>query len=428
MASHINRRALISGGIASIALVSGAGRAWAAQKTSAGGFSANRLKHLTTGLQGYVDRGVVAGAQTLIYRRGTLAHTDVLGWQDEAAKIPLKRDTIYRIASMSKPITCVAALMLMEEGKFRLEDPIDKWLPELANRRVLKKPGGPLEDTVASPRPITVEDLLTQRHGIASSLGGAEGPMVAALATLRDANNMDDWLARAGKIPLVAAPGEQFIYGSAHDILGHPVARASGMSFADFLQTRLFGPLGMVDTAFWVPKEKQNRLTVAYGFDPASGKKTLSDAATQARATAPPKVTSGAGGLVSTGDDYVKFGRMLLGNGRLGDVRILSRKTVELMTTDFLTPEQRKMPFFGDMEFWKGQGYGLGVSVTDNIAQRREPASPGQYGWNGAFGTMWLNDPHEDMTAVMMIQTAFGETSPRIQRDFRTWVYQAMDD
>jgi CubicO group peptidase (beta-lactamase class C family) len=379
-------------------------------------------------MQGYVDRGVVAGVQTLIYRRGALAHTDLLGWQDEAAKTPLRRDTIYRIASMSKPITCVAALMLMEEGKFRLEDPIDKWLPELANRRVIKNPAGPLEDTTPAPRPITVEDLLTQRLGFASGLGGTEGPLLAALGTLREAANMDDWLARAGKIPLQYAPGERFIYGAGHDILGHLVARASGMSFADFLQTRLFSPLGMVDTAFWVPKEKINRLTVAYGFDSASGKKTVSDAATQARATAPPKIASGAGGLVSTGDDYLKFGRMLLGNGRLGDVRILSRKTVELMTTDFFTPEQRKMPFFGDTEFWKGQGYGLGVSVTDKIAQRREPASVGQYGWNGAFGTMWLNDPHEDMTAIMMIQTAFAETSPRIQRDFRTWVYQAMDD
>jgi CubicO group peptidase (beta-lactamase class C family) len=424
----MNRRALIVGGLAGSAALMLGGRTWAAQKTGAGGFSPDRLKHLTRGLQDYIDRGIIAGVQTLVHRRSVLAHSDVLGWQDEAAKIPLRRDTIYRIASMSKPITCVAALMLMEEGRFRLEDPIDKWLPELANRRVLKNPAGPLDDTTPAPRSITVEDLLTQRMGLASGLGGAEGPMVGALASLRDAANMDEWLARVGKIPLVAAPGAQFIYGSAHDILGHLVARVSGMSYADFLQSRLFGPLGMVDTAFWVPKEKLSRLTVAYGFDAPSGKKTVSDAATQMRVTAPPKVASGAGGLVSTGDDYLKFGRMLLGQGRLGDVRILSRKTVELMTTDFLTPEQRKMPFFGDMEFWKGQGYGLGVSVTDKIAQRREPASPGQYGWNGAFGTMWLNDPTEDMTAIMMIQTAFGETSPRIQRDFRTWVYQAMDD
>jgi CubicO group peptidase (beta-lactamase class C family) len=428
-ASCMKRRTLISGGLAGgAALMLSGGRAGAAQKTSAGGFSPSRLKHLTTGMQGYIDRGIVAGVHTLIHRRGTLAHSDVLGWQDEEAKTPLRRDTIYRIASMSKPITCVAALMLMEEGRFRLEDPIDKWLPELANRRVLKNPAGSLEDTYPAPRPITVEDLLTQRPGLASGLGGAEGPMVAALAGLRDAGNMDEWLARVGKLPLVAAPGEQFIYGAAHDILGHLVARVSGMSYADFLQTRLFGPLGMVDTAFWVPKEKLSRLSVAYGFDAVSGKKSVSDAPTQTRVTAPPKIASGAGGLVSTGDDYLKFGRMLLGHGRLGDVRILSRKTVELMTTDFLTPEQRKMPFFGDTEFWKGQGYGLGVSVTDNIAQRREPASEGQYGWNGAFGTLWVNDPKEEMTAILMIQTAFAETSARIQRDFRMWVYQAIDD
>ena len=426
--SPINRRALISGGLAGSAAWLLSGPAWSAQKPAVGGFSTDRLTHLTRGMQGYIDRGIVAGVHTQIYRRGTLAHTDLLGWQDEEAKTPLRRDTIYRIASMSKPVTCVAALMLMEEGKFRLEDPVDKWLPELANRRVLKNPAGPLEDTYPAPRPITVEDLLTQRLGLASALAGAAGPMGPAIAAVRGAANPDEWLARLGKLPLVAPPGEQFIYGYGHDILGHLVARVSGVSYGEFLQTRVFGPLGMADTGFWVPKEKLSRLCVSYTFDAVTGKKAVSDTPAKTKLSAPPQVPSGAGGLVSTGDDYMKFGRMLLGQGRLGDVRILSRKTVELMTTDFLTPEQRKMPFFADAGFWKGQGYGLGVSVTDKIAQRGEPASVGQYGWNGAFGTLWLNDPREDMTAILMIQTAFAKTAPRIQRDFRTWVYQAMND
>jgi CubicO group peptidase (beta-lactamase class C family) len=404
------------------------GSAFAGAGGEAGGLSASRLKYLTASMQGYIDRGEVAGVLTLVWRRGVLAHSDLLGRQDQEAKIPLKRDTIFRIGSMSKPVTAVAAMILLEEGVFRLEDPVDRWLPELANRRILKNPSGPLDDTYPSPRPINVVDLVTQRLGLASSLGGSKGPIVAALATLRGADGVDDWLKKLGQIPLSYPPGERFIYGHGLDILGLLVGRASGMDFPDFLEARLFGPLGMVDTAFWVPQAKLGRLCVAYSFDIATGKKSIADHPDKSRFAAPPKVPRGAGGLVSTGDDYLKFGRMLLGNGRLGDVRILSRKTVELMTSDFLTPEQRKMPFFADAGFWNGQGYGLGVSVTDSIARRGEPASVGQYGWNGAYGTLWMNDPKEEMTILLMIQTAWPETAPRIQRDFRTLVYQSFDD
>jgi CubicO group peptidase (beta-lactamase class C family) len=432
--THLARRRVLGGLLAGGGLIVAGSdglmsRAAFGATGESGGLSASRLKYLTQGMQSYIDRGVIAGALTLIWRHGALAHSDLLGWQDEQVKTPLKRDTIFRIASMSKPVTAVAMLILLEEGKFRLEDPIDTWLPELANRKILKNPSGPLDDTYPSPRPITVGDLVTQRLGLASSLGGSEGPIVAAMASLKQADGVDDWLKRLGQIPLLFPPGERFIYGNGLDILGLLVGRASGMSFPDFLQARLFGPLGMVDTGFFLPPAKMSRLCVAYSFDTATGKKIIADRPDdKSRFASPPKVPSGAGGLVSTGDDYLKFGRMLLGNGRLGDTRILSRKAVELMTTDFLTPEQRKMRFFTDATFWSGQGYGLGVSVTDNIARRGEPASVGQYGWNGAYGTLWLNDPKEDMTAILMIQTAFGETAPRIQRDFRTLVYQSFDD
>ena len=404
-----------------------------AMANASGGLSAVRLKKLTQGMQSYIDRSFIAGAETLIWRHGTLAHTEVLGWQDEAGKIPLKPDTIYRLASMSKPVTAVAALILLEDGIFRLTDPVDRWLPELADRKVLKNPAGPLDDTYPSPRPITIEDLLTQRLGLATSLGGAEGPMAAAMATLRDADGVDDYLKRLGRIPLVYPPGDRLIYGEGLTIMGLLVGRASGMGFPEFLQARLFGPLGMADSGFWVPREKAARLAVGYSFDKAVGKKKVADVPSTSHFLQPPKVPSGAGGLVSTGDDYLKFGRMLLGNGQLenekGDgTRILSRKTVELMTTDFLTLAQRKLPFFNDTSFWNGQGYGLGVSVVDNVAGREEPTSIGQYGWNGAWGTLWLNDPKEEMTAILMIQTRFDETAPRIQQDFRDWVYQAIDD
>jgi CubicO group peptidase (beta-lactamase class C family) len=394
----------------------------------AGGFSANRFKKLTQGLAAYVDHGEIAGFTTLIHRHGEIAHMDIVGWQDQEGKVPLKRDTIFRIASMSKPITSVATLMLLEDGKFRLEDPIDRWLPEFANRKVLRNPAGAIDDTYPSPRPITVGDLLTQRPGIASHFDSPSTAVTALLTDLGSASGVDDWLKKLGQVPLLYPPGERFIYGYSMDVLGALVARASGMSFPDFLQTRLFGPLGMNDTAFWVPEAKLPRLSAGYTWDAKTGTRTIFDPVTKSKFGVAPKVPSGAGGLVSTADDFLKFGVMLLRNGIAGDTRILSRKTVELMTSDFLTPEQRRMPFFYDADFWRGQGYGLGVSVVDNVAGRGEPGSVGQYGWNGAYGTLWLNDPREDMSAILMIQTMYGETSPRIQRVFRTLVYQAIDD
>jgi CubicO group peptidase (beta-lactamase class C family) len=429
------RRRLLQGMLAGGALAA-AGMARAANipaaspsgDPKAGGFAADRLKELTAGMTAYVTRGEITGFITLLHRDGELAHMDVVGWQDQEGAIPLKRDTIFRIASMSKPVTSVATLMLLEEGKFRLEDPVDRWLPELANRKVMKNPAGAIDDTYASPRPITVGDLLTQRPGIASHFESPSAGISAMLEKLSSADGIDDWLKRLGEVPLLYPPGERFIYGYSMDVLGVLVARASGMSFPDFLQSRLFAPLGMNDSAFWVPAAKLPRLSVAYAWDAKTGKRTIADPAVQSKFAAAPKVPSGAGGLVSTADDYLKFGRMLLQNGAVDDTRILSRKTVELMTSDFLTPEQRKMPFFYDADFWAGQGYGLGVSVVDKIAKRGEPTSVGQYGWNGAYGTLWLNDPKEEMTAILMIQTAYSETAPRIQRDFRTLVYQAFAD
>jgi len=434
-ADGLARRRLLQGMLAGGALaVAGVARgadipvASPSLDAKAGAFSPDRLKALTACMTAYITRGEIPGFITLLHRDGELAHMDVVGWQDQEGAIPLKRDTIFRIASMSKPVASVATLMLLEEGKFRLEDPVDHWLPELANRKVMKNPAGAVDDTYPSPRPITVGDLLTQRPGIASHFDTPSPAIAAMLEKLGSADGVDDWLKRLGEVPLLYPPGERFIYGYSMDVLGALVARASGMSFPDFLQSRLFGPLGMTDSGFFVPAAKLPRLAVAYSWDAKTSKRTIADPAVNSRFATPPKVPSGAGGLVSTADDYLKFGRMLLQNGMLGDTRILSRKTVELMTLDFLTPEQRRMPFFYDADFWAGQGYGLGVSVVDKVAKRGEPSTVGQYGWNGAYGTLWINDPKEEMTAILMIQTAYGETAPRIQRDFRTLVYQAFAD
>jgi CubicO group peptidase (beta-lactamase class C family) len=398
-----------------------------------GGFSKKRLKRLSAGMQAYVDSGEVAGIVTLLHRHGEEAHSDVIGWQDEEAKRLISRDTIFRIASMTKPVACAAALILLEEGKLRLDDPIDRWIPELADRRVLRDPKGPLRNTYPSPRPITVQHLMTHTPGLVSQFID-QGPIAAEAAKLHAGNmlllagaSVDEWLARLGALPLVHEPGERMNYGFTTDILGFVVGRAAGMPFEKFIETRLFAPLGMTDTAFHVPKGKRDRLSVAYAAHPKTGKRMVEDHPDKSRWATAPKVPSASAGLVSTIDDYMKFGRMLLGGGKLGRERILSRKTVELMTTDVLTPAQRQFPFMG-IDMWSYQGFGLGVSVLDNLGGQPTLGSVGKYGWGGAYGTWWSNDPKEDMVMIMMVQLFVGTLGAKLQPDFTNLAYQAIDD
>jgi len=405
-----------------------------AKNGRSGGFSGKRLKRLTEGMQAYVDRGEVAGVVTLIQRRGEEAHCDVIGRQDSEAGIPMRRDTIFRIASMTKPVACVAALMLLEEGRIRLDDPIDRWLPELADRRVLRNPAGPLDDTYKPSRPILVVDLMTHMPGFVSQFIDLKGPIAAEAAKLHVGNalllagaSVDEWLGRLGALPLVHEPGQRMNYGFTTDVLGFLVGRAAGMPFERFLRDRLFGPLGMDDTGFHVPKGQRNRLAVAYAGHPKTGKRVVDDHPANSKWGAAPKVPSASAGLVSTADDYMKFGRMLLAGGKLGRERILSRKTVELMTSDFMTPEQRKILFMG-FDMWSHQGFGLGVSVTDRLGGQPSLGSVGRYGWGGAYGTWWANDPKEDLVVIMMVQLLVGTLGSKLQPDFTNLVYQAIDD
>jgi CubicO group peptidase (beta-lactamase class C family) len=399
----------------------------------AAGFSKKRLKRLTDRMRDYVDRGEVAGIVTLIHRDGEEAHSDAIGLQDGEAGIPIGRDTIFRIASMTKPIASVAALMLLEEGRLRLDDPIDNWLPELANRTVLRDPLGPLGETYPSPRPITVVDLMTHRPGFVSQFID-QGPIGKEAAKLHVGNallllgsDVDEWLARLGALPLVHEPGQRMNYGFTTDVLGLLVGRAAGMKLEDFLQARLFDPLGMRDTAFHVPKSKRGRLAVAYVTHPKSGKRVIDDHPKQSKWASPPKVPSASAGLVSTADDYAKFGRMLLAGGKAGRERILSRKAIELMTSDFLSPEQRRMLFMG-YDMWDAQGFGLGVSVRDRLGGQPSLSSVGTYGWGGAYSTWWFNDPKERIVAVMMTQLLVGTVGSKLAPDFTNLVYQAIDD
>jgi CubicO group peptidase (beta-lactamase class C family) len=384
-------------------------------------------------MRGYIDRGEVGNVVTLLYRHGQRAHADHVGWLDEALTVPVAEDTIFRIASMTKPIVSVAALMLLEEGRLRLDDPVDRWLPELADRRVMRDSAGDIDDTYPSPRPITVLDLLTHRPGLASQFtaGGKIGKAVAKLhignALLLTGSDPDDWLARLGALPLVYEPGTHFNYGFATDVLGFLVARIAGMGLEDFLRQRIFGPLGMVDAGFHVPPDKLSRLSVAHMPDAVTGKPILNDHPNTSPWTQPKSVPSGSAGLVSTAEDYARFGLMLRdGRAPNGD-RLLSRKTIELMTTDFLSAEQRGRLFLG-FDMWSARGFGLGVSVVDKLAEQYNLGSIGRFGWGGAFGTSWFNDPSEDLTAIMMIQSLVGPLSPRIEADFVNLVYQAIDD
>jgi CubicO group peptidase (beta-lactamase class C family) len=405
-----------------------------AAKPGPGGFSPERLKAVTAAMQAAVDKGDTAGVVTLLFRHGVVAQVIAVGWQDLAAKTPMRRDTIFRIASMTKPIVAVATLVLIEEGRIGLGDKAEKYLPELANQTLLANPTDPLAGAKPSPRATTVLDLLTHRSGIATP-DTAPGPLTAAFKEADAAGRAagpDDWIKRVGALPLAYEPGSRFNYGSSFDVLGVLIARASGKPLPDLLDQRIFTPLGMKDTSFFVPAGKMPRLATNYGMpDPGTGKRPVTDQpGPDSRWAKPPAFPSGAGGLTSTADDYLKFARMLLDKGKLGDTRILSHKSVALMTANYLTPEQRRQPFVG-LDFWAGQGFGLGVSVVDDVArQERSPfgfSSAGSFGWPGAFGTWWQADPKEDMIQIFMVQMAAADRR-RPLAPFQSLSYAAIDD
>jgi len=374
----------------------------------AGGLSGEALAQIPAALQGVVDAGDLSGFVTLVWRKGEIAQLTTLGWRDVAAKTPMTRDTLFRIASMTKPVTSIAALMLLEEGKLRLDDPITRWLPEFADMQVLKDPTGPLDQTYPAPREITVEDLMTHRAGLAygfTSLGPIAHAHEARLGSpLGTPLTPDAWLAALASLPLSYPPGERFHYSHATEVLGFLVARIEGKSLGQVLQDRIFGPLGMVDTAFWCPPEKRGRLARLYRAPPEGG--PLEDVSLP-NPKEPPPFEGGGGGLISSVDDYLKFARMMLGKGEVDGVRLVQPETIALMTANRLSDAQREIPFMG-IPFWGGQGFGLGVSViTDPEKQAWMGAgSAGAFGWPGAFGTWWQADPAEDMVLIYLVQNS----------------------
>ena len=397
------------------------------------GFSKERLARVRDVLAGHVEGGAVPGLVAAIVRRGEI-HVEAVG-QMAIGGSPVGRDAIFRIASMSKPVTAVATMILVEECRVRLDEPVDRFLPELADRRVLTRIDGPLEDTVPADRPITVRDLLTFGLGwgilmvpfgtypiqrAMDELNLAQGPPAPAKTPAPD-----EWIRRLGTLPLMNQPGGSWMYHTGSDVLGVLVARASGQPFEEFLRQRIFEPLGMVDTGFSVPAAKIDRLMTAYWTDPATGAVNVADEPAGGQWSAPPAFPSGGGGLVSTVDDYLAFAEMLLAGGHHRGARIMSRPAVELMTSDQLTAAQRAAIDFTP-EYWSTHGWGFGVSV---VTRRHDLSGVGTYGWDGGLGTTWRNDPGEEMSTILLTQAAFtSPVPPPVCADYQTSAYAALTD
>jgi CubicO group peptidase (beta-lactamase class C family) len=390
-----------------------------------------RLDQLHRVLSAYVERREIPGMVALVSCLDDV-HIEVLGTMAFGSPTPMRRDTIFRIASLSKLATAVAAMILVEECRLRLDESIEPWLPELANRRVLRSLAAELDDTTPAQRAITVRDLLTYRMGFGSVMAppescpiqrpirdlqiGGDGPPRPALLP-----PADEWLRRLGSLPWIAQPGERWLYHVSCDVLGVLIARVSGKSLGAFLRERIFQPLGMRDTAFHVPGAKLDRLPPTYAFDHAQQALAVFDGVEDSAWQSEPPFESGGGGLVSTIDDFFAFCRMLLAKGRHGDERILAPTTVELMTADQLTPEQRigAELFFGGYRSW---GLGMAVDTRANEIFR----VPGRFGWDGGFGTSAYIDPANKMIGILFTQRMMESPEPPdVYKDFWTLAYAA---
>ena len=348
------------------------------------------------------DAGVLAGAVTVVWQRGEVLQINEIGYRDVDARLPMHRDTLFRIASMTKPVTVAAAMSLVDEGKMALKDPITRWTPELADLQVLDDPRGPLDRTHRARRPILVEDLLIHTSGLAYSFS-VSGPLSKAYMRLPFGLGPDTWLAELATLPLVHQPGDRVTYSHATDVLGVIVARADGKPFHQSLQDRVLGPAGMRDTGFFVAPEARGRAATMYRLDDDG---QLRHDVMGPPHVKPPSFANAGGGLWSTADDYLRFVRMLLGDGIVDGVRVLSPDSVRLMRTDRLTAEHKRHNFLG-APYWVGRGFGLNLSVVTDPAKSAPlfgPGGLGTFSWPGAYGTWWQADPTADLILLYLIQ------------------------
>lgn len=382
-----------------------------------------------------VATGDIPGAVCLVWRRGELLQLESVGLRDIEAKLPVERGTIFRIASMSKPVISVAAMMLMEQGAMRLDDPIDKWAPEFARMRVLSRPDSPLDDTYPAPRAITIEDLMTHRSGLSYAFT-AKGPLSPALEQrfglkLAGWRSSDEWMSALASLPLSYAPGERFNYGHSTDVLGFIVGRAAGSNLREAMRELLFAPLGMTDTDFWVPPEKRARAAVLYQSSAPGIFKPLPLAGFLDES--PPVITAGGQGLVSTADDYLTFACMLLAGGQINGKRVLSQESVRMLTSNRLAADQRRAFQFG-IPFFMAQGFGLGVSMVMDPKKNAwmGVGSAGAFGWPGLFGGWWQVDPQRETVMLWLQQTMPPQAPPgnssaigdsRMAEAFTRWLF-----
>jgi CubicO group peptidase (beta-lactamase class C family) len=387
------------------------------------GLSSERLARLTERLEAYAEDGRVAGGVALVARRGHVAYLEAFGERDRESGAPMTTDTIFRIASQTKAIVSVAAMMLQEEGALLISEPVGDYIPEFKQTSVAvpRDDGG--YDIVPARRPISIRDLLTHTSGFGYGMGPAadrwaEAGIVGWYFADRD-EPIGATVARIAGLPADAQPGERWVYGYNTDILGALIERASGEALDEFLAERIFRPLGMADTHFYLPSEKVNRLAAVYSESegalvPAEGTGAIGQGAyTQG----PRKSFSGGAGLTSTAGDYARFLQMLLNGGELDGERLLGRKTVELMTTSHLA----------DVPFRPGEGFGLGFSIVEDVGTRGVLGSAGEYGWGGAYHSTYWVDPAEELIVVYMTQLLPAGDIDDFAK-LRALVYQAIVD
>ncbi len=392
------------------------------------GMSAERLARIGTRMQWYIDQKLVPGTVTLVARKGKVVHFEARGQRWVEQNQPMKEDTIFRIASMTKPITSVALMMLFEEGKFQLNDPIAKWLPEFTTMQVAVPTEGDQAGVpyklVPADKPITVEHVLTHTAGFANSYRNAITMPMEAKASARQSpdETVADYVKRLAALPLNYQPGTKWEYSRATCVVGRLVEVMSGMTLDEFFRERIFKPLGMNDTYFYLPQEKLDRFVAMYQPEGDDNHIALAEApdAESRFVKEPHNYFVGSGGLVSTAADYWRFHQMMLNGGELNGVRILGRKTVELVTSNHTR----------DLPIWlrgPGGGFGLGYSVTTDVGEANSMASVGTFGWGGAYCTYFWVDPKEEVVGIIMTQVR-PYTHINIRQDFQNLAMQAIVD
>jgi CubicO group peptidase (beta-lactamase class C family) len=428
-ASTRGRGRILTAAVLLVALTLGQQAAYAQTlqraRPEAVGLSSERLKRLSEALNGYVRDGRLPGGVVLVARRGKVAYAEAFGQRDREAKAPMREDSIFRIASQTKALVSVGVMMLQEEGRLLISDPVGKYLPEFRETTVaVPKPGGGYE-VVKAKRPVTIRDLLTHTSGVGYGGGVARDRWEAAKITGWYFADRDEpvgaTVARMAALPFDAQPGEKWNYGYSTDILGALVEKVSGQTLEEFLRARIFEPLGMKDTHFYLPESKSDRLAVVYSSKESGGLERAPEPGGMvgqgAYLKGPRKSFSGGAGLLSTANDYARFLSMMLNGGELDGRRLLSRKSVELMTVDHLN----------GVAYREGLGFGLGFEVVKDLGARGKPGSVGEYGWGGAYHSTYWVDPKEQLVVVYFTQVIPARNLDDHDK-LRALVYQAIVD